>query len=97
MQTNMLPVDNYSSYFRTCLNVRTDTDQKVSLSNCNIITGITKTYTSTEVRVYEIFLPVFHICHSVWHRQTRVHSVARPGNIKCKGLILGNLSHFCTR
>jgi len=51
MQTNMIPVDNYSSYFRTCMNDRTGTDQKVSLSNCTRIAGITKTHTNTEIRM----------------------------------------------
>jgi hypothetical protein len=79
MQTNMIPVDNHSSYFRTCLNDRTDTDQKVSLSNFKRIAGITKTHTSTELCMDYFFL-LFNVCHYLWQAQTGVHSVARPGS-----------------
>jgi hypothetical protein len=46
----MIPVHNYNSNFRNCLNDGTDTDQKVSLPNCKRIAGITKKKrTSTEI------------------------------------------------
>jgi hypothetical protein len=58
MQTNMILVDNYSSYYRTCLNDRTDTDQKVSLENCKRIAGKIK-IAHQHRNMYGIFLPVF--------------------------------------
>jgi hypothetical protein len=64
MQTNMIPGYNYSSYFRICLNGRTNTDQKVSLSNCKIKSGITKTHISTEILMdyFVLFFTSVVIC-----------------------------------
>lgn len=72
-QINMIPVHNYNSNFRNCLNDGTDTDQKVSLPNCKRIAGITKKSAPAQKYVWTI-----SSCFSLlWHRQTGVHSVAR--------------------